>query len=81
VVAAVAAIRRRRCAPLVVWCLGTTFVPLLQTGQSVWRSEAALVLLAPLLAPLPRRVVAIAAAALVVLAYGVAHEYFAGTLI
>jgi hypothetical protein len=81
VVAAVAAIRRRRCAPLVVWCLGATFLPLLQTGQSVWRSEAALVLLAPLLAPLPRRVVAIAAAALVVLAYGVAHEYFAGTLI
>jgi hypothetical protein len=77
----VAAIRRRTGAALVAWCVGVWFVPLLQTQQSLWRSEAGLVLLAPLLALLPRRLVWAAAAAFVVLAYGVAHEFFAGTLI
>ena len=77
----VAAIRRRRDAELVAWCIGVWVVPLLQTGQSLWRSEAALVLMAPLLALLPRRIVWAATVALIVVAYGVAHEFFAGTLI
>lgn len=77
----VAACRRRAAAVIVAWCIAVWFVPLLQTQQSVWRSEAGLVLLAPLLALLPRRVIWIAAAALIVVAYGVAHEFFAGTLI
>jgi len=78
----VAILRRdRRDLPLVVWCLGVWFVPLIQSHQSLWRSEAALVFLAPLLAPLPRAVVWAAAGGLVVAAFGVAHEFFAGTLI
>jgi hypothetical protein len=82
-VAAVAAIRRpgRRELALLAWCVGVWFVPLLQSHQSLWRTEAALVLLAPLLALLPRRIVWVAAAALVVAGYGVAHEFFAGTLV
>jgi hypothetical protein len=83
-VAAVAtAVTRRgaREAVLLVWCVGVWFVPLVQSHQSLWRSEAALVLLAPLLALLPRALVWTAAAALVVAGYGVAHEFFAGTLI
>jgi hypothetical protein len=79
--ATVAAVRRRRDAVVVAWCLGAWFVPLIQSGQSVWRSEAALVLLAPLLLPLPRRLVWGAAAVLAVLGLAVAHEFFAGTLI
>jgi hypothetical protein len=75
------AIRRRRGAPLVAWCVGVWVIPLLQTGQSLWRSEAGLVLLAPLVALLPRRLALPAALALIILAYGVAHEFFAGTLI
>jgi hypothetical protein len=80
-VAVAAAVRRRRGAAVAAWCLGAWFVPLLQTGQSLWRSEAVLVLLAPLLVLLPRRLVWVAAAALLVLDYAVAHEFFAGTLI
>lgn len=78
------AVRRRRSiaeTDLLVWCLGVWFVPLLQSRQSLWRSEAALVLLAPLVARLPRRLVWLAAAALVVLGFGLAHEFFAGSLI
>jgi len=77
------ALRRpgRREIALLVWCLGVWFVPLLQSHQSLWRTEAALVLLAPLLALLPRALVWPAAAALVVAAFGVAHEFFAGTLV
>ena len=71
----------RRDAALVAWCVAAWFVPLLQTRQSLWRSEAALVLLAPLVARLPARLVGPAAAALAVLAFGVAHEFFAGTLL
>jgi hypothetical protein len=82
VFAAAAALRSgARTAPLVVWCIGVWFVPLLQSHQSLWRTEAALVLLAPLLALLPRALVWGAAAALVVAAFGVAHEFFAGTLV
>jgi len=79
--AVTAAIRSRERPELVAWCVGVWFVPLLQTGQSLWRSEAALVLMAPLLSLLPRRAVWLAAVALAVLAYGLAHEFFAGTLI
>ena len=83
VVSAVAAIRRRgrRELALLAWCAGVWFVPLLQSHQSLWRTEAALVLLAPLLALLPRPFVWAAAAALVVAGFGVAHEFFAGTLV
>jgi hypothetical protein len=82
-VAAVAASRRlgARRAALVTWCVTVWFVPLLQTGQSLWRSEAALVLLAPLLALLPRPLVWVSATALAVVAFGLAHGFFAGTLI
>jgi hypothetical protein len=79
--AVAAAVRRRRAAAVVAWCLGVWFVPLIQTGQSLWRSEAALVLLAPLLAFLPRRLVWVAAVGLVVVDFAVAHEFFAGNLI
>jgi hypothetical protein len=80
-VAAVAIRRGARTVPLLVWCVGVWFVPLLQSHQSLWRTEAALVLLAPLLALLPGPLVWAAAAALVVAAFGVAHEFFAGTLV
>jgi len=83
-VAAIAAalVRGRRTDPgLVVWCLGVWFVPLLQSQQSLWRSEAALLPLVALLALLPRRALWICAAALLVVAFGVAHEFFAGSLI
>jgi hypothetical protein len=66
---------------LLAWCVGVWFVPLVQSQQSLWRSEAALVLLTPLLAMLPRRLVWAAAAALLLTAFGIAHEFFAGTLI
>ena len=81
--ATVASIRRpsARRALLLTWCLGVWFIPLLQSHQSLWRTEAALVLLAPLLALLPRALVWAAAFALVVAAFGVAHEFFAGTLV
>lgn len=71
----------RRELVLLAWCIGVWFVPLLQSHQSLWRTEAALVLLAPLLALLPRPLVWATAAALVVAGYGVAHEFFAGTLV
>jgi hypothetical protein len=82
-VAVAAALLRggRRQVPLVAWCLGVWFVPLLQSQQSLWRSEAALVLATPLLALLPRRLVWVCAAGLLVVAFGVAHEFFAGSLI
>jgi hypothetical protein len=73
--------RDSRLAPLLAWCIVVWFVPLIQSHQSLWRSEAALVLMAPLVALLPRRLVWPVAAALGVLAYGLAHEFFAGTLI
>jgi hypothetical protein len=81
-VSAVAVIRSRapRQVILLVWGVGVWFLPLLQSHQSLWRSEAAL-FLGPLLALLPRRIVWGAAAALAVAAFGVAHEFFAGTLI
>jgi hypothetical protein len=66
---------------LLVWCIGVWFVPLMQSQQSLWRSEAALVLLAPLTALLPRPVAWTAAGGLIVLGWAVAHEFFAGTLI
>lgn len=80
---AAAVIRRRdaREIVLLVWCIGVWFVPLVQSHQSLWRSEAALIFLPVFFARLPRPLVWAAAAALVVAAYGVAHEFFAGTLI
>jgi hypothetical protein len=80
-VAAALARGRRSQAGLLAWCLGVWFVPLLQSQQSLWRSEAALVLLSPLLALLPRRAIWVCVAGLVVVAFGVAHEFFAGSLI
>jgi len=82
-VAFVVAVVRRpdaREATLLIWCVGVWVVPLLQPGQSLWRSEAALVLLTPLLARLPRPFAWTAAVALVVVGFGLAHGYFAGTL-
>lgn len=73
--------RRSEDAVILAWCIGVWFVPLLQSHQSLWRSEAALVLLAPLLRLLPRRLTWAVAAVLVVAGFGVAHEFFAGTLI
>lgn len=83
IVAVAVVIRRRgrREIALLAWCIGVWFVPLVQSHQSLWRTEAALVLLAPLLTLLPRPLVWVAAAALVVAGYGVAHEFFAGTLV
>jgi Gpi18-like mannosyltransferase len=83
-VAVVAAVVRRRDArdlALLVWCVGVWIVPLLQPGQSLWRSEAALVLLTPLLARLPRPFAWAAAIALVVVGFALAHGFFAGTLV
>jgi hypothetical protein len=83
-VAAIAAalVRGRRADwALIVWCFGVWLVPLFQSQQSLWRSEAALLPLAALLALLPRRAVWICAAALLVVGFGVAHEFFAGSLI
>jgi hypothetical protein len=79
----VAAIRRRgfRDTDLLVWCLAVWLVPLVQSRQSLWRSEAALVLLAPLVTLLPRRAVWAAIVALVALGWALAHEFFAGTLV
>jgi hypothetical protein len=79
--ATVAAVRRRHDVGVVAWCIGAWFVPLIQSGQSVWRSEAALVLLSPLLLALPRRLVWAATVALAAVGFAVAHEFFAGTLI
>jgi hypothetical protein len=79
--AAVLARGGRRDPALLAWCGAVWFVPLLQSQQSLWRSEAALVLLTPLLALLPRRVVWLGAAALLIVGFGVAHEFFAGSLI
>ena len=85
--AVVAAVVRRRDTrdtrdiALLVWCAGVWVVPLLQPGQSLWRSEAALVLLMPLLARLPRPFIWTAAIALVVVGFALAHGYFAGTLV
>lgn len=81
VVAALASDRRPREIALVAWCIGVWFVPLLQSRQSLWRSEAALILLAPLVALLPRPLQWAAAIGLVALGWAVAHEFFAGTLI
>jgi hypothetical protein len=83
-VAVTVAVIHRRAAgavALLAWCVGVWFVPLLQSRQSLWRSEAALVLLAPLLALLPRPAVWAAVAALAVAAFGLAHEFFVGGLI
>ncbi|MES1246780.1 MAG: hypothetical protein ABUS54_03795 [Actinomycetota bacterium] len=79
----VLAVRRRSRDDvlLLTWSVGVWFVPLIQTGQSLWRSEAALAAGVPLVRLLPRRVAWAVAAALVVLAFGAAHEFFAGTLI
>jgi len=70
-----------RDTTLLVWCIGVWLVPLLQPGQSLWRSEAALVLITPLLARLPRPFAWAAALALAVVAYGLAHDFFAGNLV
>jgi hypothetical protein len=72
--------RRARDVLLFVWCFGVWFVPLVQSHQSLWRSEAALVFLPALLALLPRLFLWAAVAGLVVAGFGVAHEFFAGTL-
>jgi hypothetical protein len=79
----VAAIRRRgfRETDLLVWCLAVWLVPLVQSRQSLWRTEAALVFLAPLVTLLPRRAVWVAVLALVVLGWAIAHEFFAGNLV
>lgn len=83
-VAAATAVGRRlgaREATLLTWCVGVWLVPLLQPGQSLWRSEAALVLITPLLARLPRPVTSTAAFALAVVAFALAHDFFAGNLV
>jgi hypothetical protein len=81
VVAAVVRHPDSRDIALLIWCSGIWIIPLLQPGQSLWRSEAALVLLMPLLARLPRPFVWTAAIALVVVGFALAHGYFAGTLV
>jgi len=81
VVAAAARRRDGRDVPLLVWCIGVWFVPLLQPGQSLWRSEAALVLLMPLLARMPRPFAWAAAVALVAVGFALARGFFAGTLV
>ena len=82
--AAAFAVTRRRdptASLLFVWCATVWFVPLVQTGQSLWRSEAGLVLLAPLLVFRRRWITWTALLALLVTAFGVAHAFFAGNLI
>jgi Gpi18-like mannosyltransferase len=81
VVAAVVRHHDERGIALVVWCAGVWIVPLLQPGQSLWRSEAALMLLMPLLARMPRPFAWTAAVALVVVGFALAHGFFAGTLV
>jgi hypothetical protein len=79
----VAAIRGRvrGDAVLFTWCLGVWFIPLVQSNQSLWRSEAALLAGARFVTLLPRPLVWATAFVLLVLGFGVAHEFFAGTLI
>ncbi len=81
VAAAVARHHDPRDIALLAWCVGVWIVPLLQPGQSLWRSEAALVLLMPLLVRLPKPFAWATAVALVVVGFALAHGYFAGTLV
>jgi Gpi18-like mannosyltransferase len=81
VVAVVATRLDLRDAALLLWCVGVWLVPLLQPGQSLWRSETALVLITPLLARLPRPLAWTAAVALAVVGFALAHGFFAGTLV
>lgn len=65
---------------LLSWTVAAWMIPLTQAHQAVWRSEAALVPLSPLVAHWPRPCRWVTACALAVVAFGLAEAFFTSTL-
>jgi hypothetical protein len=66
---------------LTVWAVAAWAFPLTQASVSVWRSHAALLPIALVVARLPRAVAVAAVAALVTLSVPMARLFFEGRLI
>jgi hypothetical protein len=66
---------------LVAWTFGAWFVPLTQANVSIWRSQAALLPIAPIVARLPRRIGLAAAAVCAIIGAALSRLYFEGRLV